>query len=306
MKARAWFAAVLCLALGVSASARAEQPPAVTPQIYGGSLVDPGAFDTVVALVGSNGALCTGTLVAPRIVLTAAHCLSDLPEGELPDVYYGTLVLQGRKLAALRAGIHPSFCASCVEDVNDYGFVELADDLAVDGPYPRPIVEQDVWDTVMQEEHPVTLVGYGESDDAPASDPYRGAGQKRFVDTTITQLSDTGLELLAGGSGESTCQGDSGGPALAAYDGELRLVGVLSRGECGSESFYGAAYPSLCWLRDETQVNLLPSGCESCDCLDTEPGCGCRLVPTPPSSAAIGAWLVAAAALVARRKWALE
>ena len=48
-------------------SAQADQP-IVNGQIASG---DP----AVVALVGNNNFLCTGTLIRPTVVLTAAHCV---------------------------------------------------------------------------------------------------------------------------------------------------------------------------------------------------------------------------------------
>jgi len=261
------------------------EAPGAAPAIYGGDEVAPGAWDAVVAIF-DDGVLCTGTLVSPRVVLTAGHCLADLEAGELPEVYFGDGLVEGQTLAVARYGIHPDFCRSCKEDVNDFGFVELAADRTPSGGFPAPIADQAAWDAAMAEGASLTLVGYGESDDAPA-DPFLGAGVKREVETTLTTLGDTGLEFLAGGEGKSTCQGDSGGPAFAPADGGgYRLAGVLARGECGEASFYGAPYAALCWLRDEAGADLVPAGCEGCDCLDTAPsGCDCG-VPAAPAEAA--------------------
>jgi len=293
----------LVLVLAPSAPVWADEAwPGLAGTIYGGSPTAPGEHDEVVAIVAQSGATCTGTLVAPRVVLTAAHCIRDIPAGTLPDVYHGTSLVTTRRVAASSMGAHPKFCESCDEDVHDFGYVILASDIPLDFTPARPVVEQDDWDAIMQEGTALTLVGYGQSDDADPADPYLGAGTKREVTTRITRLSATHLELRADESGSGTCEGDSGGPAFAkAPDGTRRLAGVLSRGTCGSASFYAAPYPALCWLRDETGTDLLPDGCSGCDCLDTEGGCGCRVAGARTGATGALAPLILLAALATRR-----
>ena len=58
----------LC-ALSLSASA-SEAPP-----VYGGGPVNPGDWPDTAAILDRRGdVFCTGTLIAPDVVLSAAHC----------------------------------------------------------------------------------------------------------------------------------------------------------------------------------------------------------------------------------------
>src|SRR4051812_19953376 len=80
-----------------------------------------GADDEVVALVHGDRAECTGTLVAERVVVTAAHCLDAGP----PDaVFFGSAVgRSGETRPVLVAVAHPDYAASTL--ANDLAIVVL-------------------------------------------------------------------------------------------------------------------------------------------------------------------------------------
>lgn len=243
---------------------RAARP---TTEIIGGQLTEPGEFDGVVALQAGTG-LCSGTVVAPRLILTAAHCLASLDPDTEVIVHYGDNIDEGT-IVASNWGAHPQFCPDCKQDLFDYGFVEIDTDFMVPGGYTLPIATQVEWDQAMNEGKEVTVVGYGED---PGSGD--GVGAKRKVTTTISKLSKAGLEFFAGGDLRDSCNGDSGGPAFVhVASGELRLAGITSRGSnpCGDGGYYGAPYPALCWVRNETGVDFLGGACANCDCIDTDP-----------------------------------
>jgi V8-like Glu-specific endopeptidase len=254
-----------------------DVPPPPSP-IVGGEPTEPGEFDGVVAVVAGSG-LCTGTVVAPRLVLTAAHCLAGLRQDTEVEVYFGQEINAADKVAATDYGVHPMFCPDCKEDIFDYGYVVIASDFTVPGGFLVPITTQEEWDEAMVSGREVTLVGYGEDPEIEALN--KGIGVKRQVTTTIRRFSDRGLEFYAGGMQQDSCNGDSGGPAfIRVGSGALRLAGITSRGSnpCGDGGYYGTPYPALCWVRDETGVDLIGPACSACDCLhiathDDDEGC---------------------------------
>ena len=245
--------------------------------IVGGTEVEPGAWPGVVAV--ETDKLCTGTLVAPDLVLTAAHCFDPAPNASV-RISFGDALDGGQVVAASEWQRHPDFClpADCTDDLHDFAWVRLATPVNSSAfPPIVPITDQVEFDEVMRVGTSLQFVGYGQDDDGQL-------GVKREVEASLTGFDASGREFRAGGDGKDTCYGDSGGPALVQLDsGVWRLAGVISRGgECGHGGIYGVPLPELCWLRDSSGVDLLPSGCEACDCVTlvgeaTDDGCGCSL-----------------------------
>lgn len=237
----------------VGCAARRADPPedepaeAVTvdaPIVHGAA--DKGRHPAVVALVSLDGGLCTGTVVAPTLVLTAHHCVAELasPYVECPAkgpqvgrlrpassllVYTGDEAARG-PAAAQGARLHvPPGDVLCDADV---ALLEL--DRPLVGVAPVPLGTATGVSTV-------TAVGYGQIGD-------RGRAGVRRYRAHVAVVGATNHELVVG---ESTCSGDSGGPALA--EGGGALIGVLSRGgpTCdgtGNRNVYTRIDPWLEWL----------------------------------------------------------
>lgn len=213
---------------------------------------------TVALLISLEGypevMICTGTLVAKNVVITAAHCLEDYVDfffnGETGKYEKVVIpVVGGSVIFGTQARVEGAVKRNITKwKINpDYSPKEKGqgdwDDIAVlqfDGEVPAG------YDTVpyLQETAPlvkdlaVVFAGYGitspEGGNTPESDP-RGndSGILRKVEITLTSAEHEGNELLfeLPKTGASTCQGDSGGPAYATISGQLTLIGVTSRGE---------------------------------------------------------------------------
>ncbi|MBM4319670.1 MAG: trypsin-like serine protease [Deltaproteobacteria bacterium] len=184
--------------------------------IIGGRPTD--AFPAVGALTYRGQTLCTGTVFAPRQVLTAAHCVVDFHPWELrfvlgPDAERPERVLE---IAELRP--HPRYH----EFVNDIAVITLA--------YPAPVepiglLGQMDYSWVGT---PLLFVGYGVTDGRNKT----GAGRKRSIAIPIAEVAPTTFRYSEDHGG--TCNGDSGGPALYREGaGEWLVAGVTSYGDVG-------------------------------------------------------------------------
>jgi V8-like Glu-specific endopeptidase len=186
---------------------------------------DRGRDPAVVAIDIGGRALCTGSLVAPNVVLTARHCVARTTEVvECPatapqvgsnyaasslHVIVGDDASTGRDVAR---GLHilaPDAWALCGADI---ALIIL--DQPVDGVGPLRVRRSGV----AKGDH-VRAVGYGRPSDAS-----QVAGVKLLRDhVRVLEISASEFQV-----GEATCNGDSGGPALDDSTGEI--VGVVSRG----------------------------------------------------------------------------
>lgn len=246
-------------------------------QVREGRFAESGEFEAAVGLL-VHQKVCSGVMVSPFVLLTAAHCIADVGFGRQVTMHYGEIFDASRRRQASEWGVHPSYCPDCREDQFDIGYVTLTLPYEIDDaegvPYAIPVATQYEWNEVMREGQSLHLVGYGVSDD-PASI----SGTKRVADVELSELTRSGHEMYAEPLHGVACDGDSGAPYfVVTASREQRLVGIHSRGvECAGTMIGTTPYPVSCWLRDETGVDLLPRGTPDCSSLEIEHG-GCRIM----------------------------
>lgn len=237
-------------------------PTAATPQIVGGHDTDIAAWPWQVALIerdnaGSAVSLCGGTLVAPTIVLSAAHCFYDENLGGFPSPE-GRSIIAGRTLLSSNDG--QEIPVSTYYWFNDSNGQPLYD------PYAG---RWDVVIVVLEWPAPGAAIKIAGDGDVSAWTPGRtafatGWGKLSEIGDISDRLQVVDLEvqpdtacssvygafdsetMLCAGvleGGKDTCQGDSGGPLVVPVGNEYRLIGDTSFGagcaRAGTPGVYG-------------------------------------------------------------------
>jgi secreted trypsin-like serine protease len=236
------------VALAGSAPARADGGQRPVREVVGGDLAPAGRFPWMVRL--SMG--CGGTLIAPRVVLTAGHCV----DGTGPDT--GIMVTAGvvdlnspdaitaRSIAVVRA---PGFRTETRG--NDWAVVALdrtidlpTIDLTRGNPGNNGAFVVMGWGLVREDagrqERRLRYATVSTVPDADCATDYRRAG----VDLVAKD------SICAGGHGIDTCQGDSGGPMVRG-DGSGRWVqvGIVSWGLGCARDGYPGVYAQISTFR---------------------------------------------------------
>jgi MYXO-CTERM domain-containing protein len=289
------------LALAFSPSGIASELPPPLP-IVGGTDAATCEFPATVMMLEDDETpvMCSGSLIAPDIVLTAAHCL--IPERPIVAIGFGEA---GQVFGIPAFTVAPTQCEAHPDWANqghtDVAYCRLAEPVTT-----VPIVpllggcEVDA----LQPGVELTIVGFGatwgsydEENDMVIS---MGVGAKRWTTQIIdsVDLFTNEVNMVGANGSQSACFGDSGGPALVELgDGTWRVVGAgshlfdpggfpgpMEKGNiCGVGVAYSFAPGAIDWLESETGVDLVP-------CWDGDEWvAGCGDFPMDPNIAA-GAW----------------
>jgi len=255
-----------------------ESPDAgVEPHVYGGSEVDSCGWPSTVHLQNSGGGACTGTLIHPLIVLTAAHCISnDIPTAvTFGESAGGTSLAQ---TAYCKQGL------GWIGQTNtgqDYGYCMLKTPVTNVEIIP---VAAGCEQSAIQPGARIMHVGFGVDENGQG-------GRKKMLDTTINNVTQQG-ELISGMAGSTICNGDSGGPTFVYLDPDLggdgtwRVAAIHSWAQgadpvdpnCNGVAGSVLVSQAIDWIEEDSGVDITP--CTNGN--EWDPTAHCGGVPTSP------------------------
>jgi len=206
---------------GLAPAAQAASPMRL-PAITGGGPIPITSSPWDVALI-QKGTLCSGSLISPTWVITAAHCMNGIQPSDI-SAYVGLSNLSQRgpatQVAIAGVFVHPQWDSATY--ANDLALIQLQTAVA-QSPSAKPIALPDRADpaTWPAKGTAASISGWGSTTvTGAASDQLQGAtvqvlgGPADYTCGRYGSSFSSSRSICAGmpAGGIDTCQGDSGGP----------------------------------------------------------------------------------------------
>jgi Trypsin/Bacterial Ig domain len=252
----------LCAVFGSGCSSSGEDGEAVgtsSDAVVGGAaesrFAAVGYIDVRKKALATWGQLnCTGTMISPNVMLTAAHCFDPLEDAsyDYSVARVGFGAFGGPVIPTSRILIHPGYVNRFKAEGdldNDIALLVLAQNAPV--PPVRHLGHTWVG-------HRLLAVGYGADNDVVTTyNPSRRSFDAIVDLVDQDHWGSNGDEIWGHGISNSggICRGDSGGPLLSA-DGAT-IYGVTSRGSCarGGRNIWTSVEHVQAWIEARVSEN---------------------------------------------------
>ncbi|CAJ1064970.1 ST14 transmembrane serine protease matriptase a [Xyrichtys novacula] len=242
-----------------------------TSRIVGGQDTEEGEFPWQVSLhIKNYGHVCGASIISPRWLVTAAHCVQDDGKTRYSqpgtwEVYLGLHMQRKIGSAVVKRNLkqvisHPNYNAYTFD--NDIALMELDSPITY-SDYIRPICLPSP-----QHDFPtgntVWITGWGATREGGFAATVLQKAQVRIINrSTCNELMDgqiTSRMLCAGvlSGGVDACQGDSGGPLSSPSGNRMFLAGVVSWGDGCARRNKPGIYTTVTkyrgWIKEKTGV----------------------------------------------------
>jgi secreted trypsin-like serine protease len=220
--------------------------------VFGGSIVkdsSPLARSTVEITFEKDAPLCSGTLLAKNIVMTAAHCFFDTTERFVHFGIHGRLKpAASRKIVAVK--IHETFYEAGDKVYDDIALIRFS------GSTPNGFLPAQLPPAKgLQIPKKLIAAGYG------LSDPYSDGidGNLRMAALDFLGSGKTRKTIIVDqNKGKGICTGDSGGSLyINTIDTPLIVVGIASsteqRNNCTGIGIFTEVSAYLDWIKKSSE-----------------------------------------------------
>ncbi|OLY85525.1 Trypsin epsilon [Smittium mucronatum] len=220
---------------------------AIDLKVINGVQVQTGTFSYAAFIYsdyGNEGSACTGSLIAPNVVVTAAHCLFDedietnpsqitVSVGSIYNIKYNTDIYSVSKSIP-----HPQYDADTA--INDIGLLILSRNTDV-----KTFAK--IYDSSITTDMKATVAGWGvtsNSNTSTVSDVLMSvpleiteSSQCKIYNPEYTN-NNGGSICTATQDNQDSCYGDSGGPLALSSASGYPLLGLTSFGNGPSAALY--------------------------------------------------------------------
>jgi secreted trypsin-like serine protease len=202
---------------------------------------------SVVAIIAEKDegqSLCTGTVIAPEIILTAAHCLDNVsPRLQIVFNFNISKAKEKDLREADKYIQHPHWGRHLKSGESDIALIHFKGALP-DNYFPVVLANKSLKLKIGQN---VSMLGYGVTNGRS----YKGAGKLRETNSTILEQNSS-TEFITDGVKSSVCYGDSGGPSFLKTGNSYVQWGVASsvlNKECNEASVHTGVMKYDAWIK---------------------------------------------------------
>ncbi len=252
-----------------------EKTPLVSTKIYSGT-AEPTLYNllenqkkAIGALIGRNynwGNFCTATLIAPNVVLSAAHCVvgsffnpapspADVKfaigrDAKTPDYTFQVVEIHSNP-AYTGSGSDPAAHDQCVLILGE-SVTDKIPDIQV-FPYNTEVLPSEFSTSQVQN------VGYGATNNSDGDNN----SKRWWVAEDVYSVSNGSFSVYGNGT-HGVCFGDSGGPSLFLINNRVTVVGTVSWGDesCLDEDHFARTDADSAWLMQYAEPQ---TGCGDVD-----------------------------------------
>ncbi|MEI7453201.1 MAG: trypsin-like serine protease [Actinomycetes bacterium] len=258
MKRRvAKFLALLVCAASMSGTAYAA------PRLMQGAPALGEQYTTQIIVLGTTSyEMCSAAVWKPRVLLTAAHCLTDLggstpaaasrifvmPPGVNSPLVYATGPVSAARVRVIGAYLGQQYVESSKLVIgNDIAAVVLDSDLSP-SVFTR-LADRTELDAWVKSVHDTTIVGYGITSLTDTSPSIPRTGTFILSELQVDRRNTNGWVTWSNPvNGVDTCPGDSGAPQFVTTATSTLLIGDIAGGNCTGQQRTAEGFAAITYL----------------------------------------------------------